>query len=88
VLKLGSALLSQRIADFTVTVMGPAGGLVSGAARDGDGAVHSFLAAQATTIAGGTTEVMKNILGERILGLPAEPRADKDVAWSAIPKGN
>ncbi|MHB8464140.1 MAG: acyl-CoA dehydrogenase family protein [Acidimicrobiales bacterium] len=86
VLKLGSALLAQRIADFTVTVMGPAGALAS-SSDGGVDAVRSFLAAQSTTIAGGTTEIMKNILGERLLGLPAEPRADKDVPWTAIPKG-
>ncbi len=89
VLKLGGALLSQRIAHFTVSAMGPAALLHDGYAlgrQDGD-PVSSFLGAQASTIAGGTSEVMRNILGERVLGLPGEPRVDRDVAWSAIPKG-
>ena len=58
----------------------------SGMLEDVDGHLE-FLTAPSMSIRGGTDEVQRNIVGERVLGLPAEPRVDKDVPYADLRKG-
>ncbi len=93
VAKLMMAELNQRIGSYVVNLLGPAGGLYDGYtfarprhALDLSTPVKAFLRVQANSIEGGTSNIMRNILGERVLGLPGEPRVDKDPPWSTVPR--
>ncbi|MFD2474294.1 acyl-CoA dehydrogenase family protein [Amycolatopsis silviterrae] len=52
----------------------------------GRDAGYRYLRAKGNSIEGGTSEVLRNIISERVLGLPSEPRVDKDVAWKDLPR--
>ncbi|MGP4057937.1 acyl-CoA dehydrogenase family protein [Mycobacterium sp. 4D054] len=92
--KLVGAELNQRIYEFCMDLLGPEGILYDGyAMHDGDpedyrGPIQQrFLRSRANTIEGGTSEVMRNILAERVLGLPGDLRADAGMPWKEIPRG-
>jgi alkylation response protein AidB-like acyl-CoA dehydrogenase len=91
--KLVYAELNKRIYEFATRLMGPEAmtygsyEMIRPEPGSGEGDVRrAFLRSRANSIEGGTTEIMKNILGERVLGLPGEPRVDKDLPWSRVPR--
>ncbi len=93
--KLHWADLNKAITSFALDLLGPEGLTYPGGyqfTRPEETASRStsihkaYLRARANSIEGGTSEVMKNILGERVLGLPGEPRVDKNVPWREVPR--
>jgi alkylation response protein AidB-like acyl-CoA dehydrogenase len=95
VAKLAFAEENQRTSELCVNLMGAEGMLYgsnypqirpSESAMSGGDMRKAFLRMRANSIEGGTSEVMRNIIGERVLGLSGEPRNDKDVAWKDVPR--
>ncbi|MFJ9174538.1 acyl-CoA dehydrogenase family protein [Streptomyces sp. NPDC102360] len=93
-MKLGFARLNQEISGLEVELLGEEGLLyddwtlrrpeiVDFAGRE---AGYRYLRAKGNSIEGGTSEILLNIVAERVLGLPSEPRTDKDVAWKDLAK--
>ncbi len=95
--KLAFGTLNQRIYDLCVDLLGAQA--LTGAdyelrREDHVGYVGPpgtarmmFLRSRANSIEGGTTEIQRNIVAERVLGMPAEPRTDKDGPWVDVPRG-
>ncbi|MDX3235880.1 acyl-CoA dehydrogenase family protein [Streptomyces sp. ME03-5709C] len=93
-MKLAFASLNQRISGLEVELLGEDG------LRYGDwtmtrpesvdfygrDAGYRYLRAKGNSIEGGTSEILRNIVAERVLGLPPEPRTDKDVPWKDLPR--
>jgi len=88
--KVHQGALNQRIQEIAVDLLGPAAtawesdATAYGASLPYE--VAGMLRSRANTIEGGTTEVNKNIVGERVLGLPREPDPWRDAAWREVPR--
>jgi alkylation response protein AidB-like acyl-CoA dehydrogenase len=95
VAKLAYAEENQRVYELCMDLLGAEGMLYPAGypmirpevLGMGSTDVHkSFLRVRANSIEGGTSEVMRNILGERVLGLPGDVRNDKELAWKDVPR--
>jgi alkylation response protein AidB-like acyl-CoA dehydrogenase len=98
--KLMQAEYNQRLQNLAVDLEGakslawegkPLGlegalGFLSDVAENSRDITRGFLRAQANTIEGGTSNVMRNILGERVLGLPKEPDNSRELPWRDVPR--
>ena len=85
--KIVSAGKLQDIGNFGIDSLDMAGMLKTDN-HDIKGFQNAWLGAPGMRIAGGTDEILRNIIAERVLGLPQDPRADKGVAFKDIPSGN
>jgi alkylation response protein AidB-like acyl-CoA dehydrogenase len=84
--KLVAGSMLQEIASFALELQGQAGILADPAlAPDQAHAQFMMLRAPASRLEGGTDEILRNIIAERVLGLPADIRVDKDVPFNQIP---
>jgi alkylation response protein AidB-like acyl-CoA dehydrogenase len=95
VAKLAWGAMCQRLFDLCVDILGLDGGLYpdgfdfsrpSSVRFDDHDERWLFLRSRANTIEGGTTEVIKNVLSERVLGLPPEPTNTRDTPWQQLPR--
>jgi alkylation response protein AidB-like acyl-CoA dehydrogenase len=97
--KLAFAKLNQEVSAFEVELLGGDGLRYDGWSTDswqterptvvdfaGRSAGYRYLRAKGNSIEGGTSEILRNIIAERVLGLPGEIRVDKDVAWKDLPR--
>ena len=79
-MKLSIARIVTRVAELGMGLLGPS------ALRRRGPWQNRFLGAPAIHIAGGTDEIQKNLAAERVLGLPAEARADRGVPFDQLPR--
>ncbi len=84
--KLSMSNMMRLMRDLGPRILGPAGQLTGPDAPLGGGVAEMTMFAPAVSIYGGSDQVQRNIIGERVLGLPSEPRTDKTLPFDQLPK--
>ncbi len=87
VMKLAAAWNMKHNAELALAIEGPAAMLAGTDAPEGGRWQQHFLSAPSIRIAGGSDEIQRNVMGERVLGLPPDVRVDKAVPFRDLPKG-
>jgi alkylation response protein AidB-like acyl-CoA dehydrogenase len=82
--KLARSEIARQVRSLSLQLLGAAAIAWDPEDPDGDRWSKDALASLSASIAGGTDEVQKNIIGERVLGLPREPAVDPDVPFSRL----
>ena len=86
--KLVAGSMIQDVAAYALDLQGAAGVLSGPEDAEAAGKFQAMLLrAPGTRVEGGTDEIMRNIIAERVLGLPGDIRVDKDVPFNKIPTG-
>ncbi len=84
--KLNTAMLARQAADLGIAIAGLQGQAWYCTDKDGSQWANGVVSSPGMGIAGGTNEVQRNIIGERVLGLPKEPDPYKGQPWEAVPR--
>lgn len=83
VMKLMYSEQAQRLQELACDLEGPGGQAWSEDDRWRKNTAWSFVRVRSKTIAGGTSEIQRNVIGEHALGLPREPDVDRELPWSS-----